>query len=297
MDSRISLYTGTNRSPFPRLKRPLAQAGFTLIELLVVISIIALLITILLPSLAAARESAKRTQCMSQQRQIGVGSSIYTLDFKGQFPITPFSVRSGSSDAGGDVCDDDVTNNSVPTPTQNYSGWYQYRLLQHIPDKAISCPGLEDSRGIENNLTDMGTRYRIAYGFRYNSIEMNHELPKQGYAGERVIYPRVSDNQPVTRVLFAEASNYRRINIAPFQDVYTAGQGNLKYEWAHVIGGNVSLFDGSAHFMPNYPPPASLGNGRNAAWPNANHLAPYVSASYAGNKYNLDLYIRTQLGG
>ena len=60
--------------------------AFTLIELLVVVSIIALLISILLPALKGARESARRSVCLSNQRQQGVAASIYYDDNNGAFP-------------------------------------------------------------------------------------------------------------------------------------------------------------------------------------------------------------------
>ena len=63
------------------------QAGFTLVELLVVIGIIALLISILLPSLNRAREAAKRTQCLSNLRQAHQMFYMYAQQNKDQVPL------------------------------------------------------------------------------------------------------------------------------------------------------------------------------------------------------------------
>ena len=62
------------------------RTGFTLIELLVVVSIIALLVSILLPALGKARSLARRTLCQAQLRQVGVAIATYLCDSDWKYP-------------------------------------------------------------------------------------------------------------------------------------------------------------------------------------------------------------------
>jgi len=86
--------------------------GFTLIELLVVIAIIAILAAILFPVFARARENARRSSCMSNLKQIGLGAMMYVQDYDerfplgivGDIPITAPTFLSGSAYCTGMPC-------------------------------------------------------------------------------------------------------------------------------------------------------------------------------------------------
>jgi len=113
--------------------------GFTLIELLVVIAIIGILAGMLLPALAAAREKARRAQCMNNCREIGKSIQMYSGDYGDRTPAS-----------GGIVGNPVVTNLAL---TVNY--------LQY--PKVLQCPSSTKSPGASWATANDGTNCSYAY--------------------------------------------------------------------------------------------------------------------------------------
>jgi prepilin-type N-terminal cleavage/methylation domain-containing protein/prepilin-type processing-associated H-X9-DG protein len=122
-----------------RISKP--QTAFTLIELLVVIAIIAILASILFPVFGRARENARRTSCLSNIKQLGLGMIQYMQDYDDMYPMHA---------------------NEAPTPTTGLR-WPQMMDPYVKSTQVYNCPNRSD-------FTYNGTRTsagQIGYGMNY----------------------------------------------------------------------------------------------------------------------------------
>lgn len=104
-----------------RLERRRREAGFTLVELLVVIAIIGVLVALLLPAVQAARESARRTQCVNQLKELTLGAMNHEGSMK-HFPTGGWGWNwVGDADRGYG---------------QKQPGGWLYNILPYIEQKA-----------------------------------------------------------------------------------------------------------------------------------------------------------------
>jgi prepilin-type N-terminal cleavage/methylation domain-containing protein/prepilin-type processing-associated H-X9-DG protein len=128
-------------------RQPTGRRGFTLIELLVVIAIIAVLAAILFPVFAKAREKARQTTCLNNQRQIALAITMFAQDHDDSLPSATTVWGDLNLDKGVLVC---------PTAGKKLANGYGYanglsgQALGDITDPTIA--GLTADGGNANNL-------------------------------------------------------------------------------------------------------------------------------------------------
>ncbi|MDB5294423.1 MAG: putative major pilin subunit [Phycisphaerales bacterium] len=227
------------------------RGGFTLVELLVVIGIIALLISILLPSLGRAREQAKIIKCLSNIRQLGMAYQIYANQHKGKLPMHMLSPDGSASwfwDIPTTTRDALVDNGSVrdnfycPSTDRNHDGLWNF--------SGYSVVGYFLYHKRRPDTLPAGQTYP---GQINPSPFLDNPNPNPNFP--RTYVDKITMNRAAERELASDAVLYSVSNDS-FQKVI-GGFGQLPDATSHMrtdlktpMGGNILFLDGHAAWRP-----------------------------------------------
>ncbi len=132
------------------------RLAFTLIELLVVIAIIAILAAILFPAFARARENARKTSCLSNLKQIGLGLIQYTQDYDEQMVLIGSASSSACTSPWGERVQPYMKSKQV------------FRCPSNISEAPVACS--DPANRVFANYVANGANYSTAAsgGFGYD---------------------------------------------------------------------------------------------------------------------------------
>lgn len=174
----------------PLLTRESAKEAFTLIELLVVIAIIAILAGLLLPALVSAKERARQTFCINNEKQLELGIIMYLGDFNDVYPSC------GSRTTYGFQPDDWIYwRTGAATP--NYAG--QLETLDKSP--VVVYLGTRGSTNIFRCPSDRNDRDRIAIVGGGNANSAGSPIYWYSYSMNCIGLDGANQNQGLTSVM------------------------------------------------------------------------------------------------